>query len=744
VKVVRCLAPAPGAGLALALVLLAALGLPGPVRAGAGTGASPSARAAVRLADAADCADVLVVGARGDNEGRVGAGGRRFGATTHLVRIRLTALATAAGRSVRSEAVRIDAPPLRTLVRTAVPARNARPTRRADAAVRPAGVRVWQRGVATGSDRVAAHVRRAVAACPSQQVVLVGYSQGASAVHRALPRLLADPAIAPRIGGAVLVADGDRRTSGRLAGAVTALGRPADSVGAGVVHRRLRPTVPLPAATGHGEASAPVWDVCSRGDLVCDLDATPLRRARAVHTAYRTQAGRRMLDAAASGLWRRLARAPVPLPATLQTLAGMQVDLQLRVLVADDDRAAVRWAPESLPAGLALSPSGRLTGATTATGDLVVAYTVRNDDPALPLARRGTVLLQVRSAGAARVSAGGEQTCSVEGDGSGWCWGRNTWGQLGRSGIDRLSPVRVGTADDWATLSSGGAATCGIRGNGSLWCWGLNQYGQVGDGTLTTRHEPVRIATGRWLAVTTGWAHACALRTDGSAWCWGKNSSGQLGTGTRTQRLVPARVGTTTWVSLAAGGWHTCGVTTDGSARCWGANDLGQVGDGSQSDRLRPTPLGPATGWVQVDASWAHTCALRSEGSVWCWGLNDRGQLGDGTRLMRSAPSRVAGDPDLVAVSLGDAHTCALTRGRRLRCWGDNTYGQLGVRATARSTVPVGSASGTWSAVEAGWLHTCGRTVDGRVRCWGNNEAGQLGDGTKADRIGAVTVPSGT
>jgi alpha-tubulin suppressor-like RCC1 family protein len=44
-------------------------------------------------------------------------------------------------------------------------------------------------------------------------------------------------------------------------------------------------------------------------------------------------------------------------------------------------------------------------------------------------------------------------------------------------------------------VRAGYAHTCATRTTGSLWCWGSNSYGQLGDGTTTTRLTPTRIGT---------------------------------------------------------------------------------------------------------------------------------------------------------------------------------------------------------------------------------------------------------
>jgi alpha-tubulin suppressor-like RCC1 family protein len=84
---------------------------------------------------------------------------------------------------------------------------------------------------------------------------------------------------------------------------------------------------------------------------------------------------------------------------------------------------------------------------------------------------------------------------------------------------------------------------CATRTDGSLWCWGNNSTGQLADGTTTHRYAPTRIgAATTWTSDYAPGYHVCAARGDDSLWCWGNNANGQLGDGTTTQRPAPIPV----------------------------------------------------------------------------------------------------------------------------------------------------------------------------------------------------------
>jgi alpha-tubulin suppressor-like RCC1 family protein len=199
-----------------------------------------------------------------------------------------------------------------------------------------------------------------------------------------------------------------------------------------------------------------------------------------------------------------------------------------------------------------------------------------------------------------KLAAGSRHTCGIRADGTLWCWGENNWRVLG-SGDEPLGnssnghrPVQVARGTRWQSIAGGSMHTCGVQLDGSLWCWGANTDGQLGDGTEEPRRRPTRVGeSSSWQEVSTGWRSTCATRTDGSLWCWGENNKGQLGDGTRINRLRPTRAGmANTWRSVDTKHHHTCGLQADGTLWCWGDNDKGQLGlDNVWSERPIRVPI---------------------------------------------------------------------------------------------------------------------------------------------------------
>ena len=127
------------------------------------------------------------------------------------------------------------------------------------------------------------------------------------------------------------------------------------------------------------------------------------------------------------------------------------------------------------------------------------------------------------------------------------CWGSNLYGQLGDGTNTNAytQPVTVQglPAGNITSVSCGEWATCAVV-NGTAWCWGYNSYGQLGDGTTTNAHTPVQVVDlpGNVTAIELEMANGCALVMDGDVYCWGLNGKGQLGDGTTTTSYTPVKV----------------------------------------------------------------------------------------------------------------------------------------------------------------------------------------------------------
>lgn len=245
------------------------------------------------------------------------------------------------------------------------------------------------------------------------------------------------------------------------------------------------------------------------------------------------------------------------------------------------------------------------------------------------------------------ISAGREWTCGLS-SGAAYCWGYNPYGQLGDSTttFSQLSPVRVATALSFQSIAaSTGQFTCGLATTGLAYCWGDNTYGQLGIGTPGGIHLAPNVAVGGgrvFQSIAVGAYHACGLTSTGAAYCWGYNQYGEVGDGVGTTPSgVVAVVGGLNFQTISAGAYHTCGVTSGGAAYCWGFNLSGQVGNPSSSYNFAPVAVSGGITFQSVKGGDNHSCGVSSAGTLFCWGSNSSGELGDGSTSYRYVPVAV-------------------------------------------------------------------------------------------------------
>lgn len=285
------------------------------------------------------------------------------------------------------------------------------------------------------------------------------------------------------------------------------------------------------------------------------------------------------------------------------------------------------------------------------------------------------------------VRSGESHTCGLRIDGTLWCWGWNGFGQVGVGSHDTViyEPSQVGSDTDWSSVALGYGHTCATRTDGTLWCWGRNSYGELGIGEGARRKlSPVQVGSDTDWAAFDGefpLAHSftCALKLAGTAWCWGNNESGQLGLGDHKRRYLPTQLPGADWTALTPGGTHACGLRSDGTLWCWGANGIGQLGIGGTRSTSTPVQVGTDADWARVDAGQEHTCAIRHEGTLWCWGSNIYGSLGLGDVRRETRPTQVGVEDTWSEVRAGGTHTCAVRTHHTLWCFGRNYQGQLGL-----------------------------------------------------------------
>ena len=345
------------------------------------------------------------------------------------------------------------------------------------------------------------------------------------------------------------------------------------------------------------------------------------------------------------------------------------------------------------------------------------------------------------------VSTAQDHTCGVTTDGRGFCWGRNTVGQLGIGMYNQFRenvPVAVDRDAPFLVVDGGMNYACGLDTGGAAYCWGYPEHGKLGlgwayGGDPVVSPAPV-VGGHRFRAISAGFNHTCAVDVDGAAWCWGNNTYGQLGNGTRSvpvgEGSPVAVVGGHTFRAITATRDFTCAITTADRLYCWGDNEVGQLGDGSAAPGVmisEPVEVAGGHRWTAVAASDSHACGITTAGAAYCWGQDQFGELGRGTAGASSnVPAPVASALTFTAIGVGSLHSCAIATGGTAYCWGYDQDGQLGRGnkdgiGPNPTPQPVLGDVRFAGSIQGGFGHTCAVTVDGDAYCWGADFDGQAG-----------------
>lgn len=320
---------------------------------------------------------------------------------------------------------------------------------------------------------------------------------------------------------------------------------------------------------------------------------------------------------------------------------------------------------------------------------------------------------------------------------------------------------------DVVQIAAAFTTTCALKQDGSVWCWGSNSAGQLGAGVAdAVSHGPVQVVTatggplGSIERIGAGGFHFCALDEAGALWCWGENGHNQLGltdfAGAPDQRHSAEQAISLgdSYAKFSAGGEHTCAVAeigVDDQTVCWGRNNLGQTGTSTTmdpADVISPTEVLREESNGSLGSADALTLGNRfscasivGPDRLYCWGQNAGHALGD-----QDVPTGADGPTAWLArrnvlelptgvdeIAAGDTFACARLYNGDVHCWGGNLSGQLGVGSEVEYDAPVKVLSDT-ERLAAGFDGACVITTDRRVLCWGANDNGQLGDGTEIRR----------
>ena len=331
-------------------------------------------------------------------------------------------------------------------------------------------------------------------------------------------------------------------------------------------------------------------------------------------------------------------------------------------------------------------------------------------------------------------------------------------------------------------IVANGMTACGLTYTDRVYCWGDNTYGQLGDGTTVTRDYAVPIentdgtpSTLRFTNLYGSWHTVCGLTTTQDAYCWGWGREGVMGNGDANSRSYPTRVsngqnGSGKWSKLAMLNYTTCGIgasSTAGLIYCWGGNHQYNFGNGNTNASYTPIQS-TGSNYTDIAGGSHHVCGIALSSSIWCWGLNVNsnaywycripadtppayntavvdcpglGNRGFSTTTTYTGMNTTSSTDKLIS---GSDEVCRHEASGHLACFGanfkgqagdygygpDDNYGTVGNRATIQNCVRnLAGNCVVFKSAQHGAFGVCGIDINDDAWCWGMGIYGMHGDG---------------
>jgi alpha-tubulin suppressor-like RCC1 family protein len=301
---------------------------------------------------------------------------------------------------------------------------------------------------------------------------------------------------------------------------------------------------------------------------------------------------------------------------------------------------------------------------------------------------------------------------------------------------DEPATVNVPRAID---IAAGANHFMALTAQGRVYCWGNNSYGQLGDGTTTDKSAPQSVeGVYEVSAIGAGTNHSFAVTRTGDVYAWGNNRDGQAGVGHLSDVIRrPEKLNISEKIVAATGGdRHGLALTASGALYSWGNSEYGQLAAGNLETTSSPKPVMRNKTFDSITAGANFTVASRS-GAIFTCGRNNNGQLGDNAQ-----ENLLSLDKEVSRVKSAYAYNIDVLKG--ISSWARSDAQQLYDSGMAPFGMLWGFKSNITRAEFAALLVSAYEVKKGEVKDYGDNPFKDTSQSpfsveiTKANKLGLV------
>lgn len=310
-------------------------------------------------------------------------------------------------------------------------------------------------------------------------------------------------------------------------------------------------------------------------------------------------------------------------------------------------------------------------------------------------------------------------------------------------GTDKIGVIQVRILENSKIepmVETNGSHTITLKVDGTVWCYGIGSSGELGTGKKENSDEPVKAIFPegtKIIQVAAGEKHCLALDEEGNVWAWGSNEYYQLGD-TGSSRLVPTKINELSGITkIATGKYTSYAIGSSGEVYSFGQNANGEAGIGSYASKTTVKKSQNIANAVDIKAGENHAVVLMSTGEVYATGSNLYGQLAQDVNQIRRLKqfTKIQNLSKVVMIATGDNHNIALKSDGTIYTWGSNENEELGLQLKTNYVQTPTKVENVNDIryIDGGSEYSLALNKQDEVFVCGENSLGELGNASKTD-----------